>query len=355
MSANIFGERLKMLTFGESHGAALGVVIDGCPGAIPFDKALLQTELNRRKPGSNDAQTGVVSSRQEADQVEILSGVFENRTLGSPIAMMVRNTDAKSEDYEQLKNNPRAGHADDMWEKKFGVNDHRGGGRASGRETVARVMAGSVAQMILKATKPGTRVFGFASQIGSLQLKQQDYLEIKKRFQSATPPHPSHYFDQFAARFPSPLQNAQVEQLLTQAKTDGKSYGGIAQIWIENPPECLGQPVFHKLKADLTTALMGVGAVVGVEIGDGFAAALAEGTQFHGQGGKSPSYGGIRGGISTGERITLRVAIKPTSSVLDVAKQGRHDPCIVTRAIPVLEAMVNFVLADHLLWSRTDR
>jgi chorismate synthase len=356
MSANIFGERLKMLSFGESHGPGLGVVVDGCPAGVEFDQNLLNLELARRRPGQQgSAQSAVVSARAEADTPELLSGVFQGKTLGTPIAVLVRNHDQRSEDYEQIQNQPRAGHADDVWVKKFGISDHRGGGRSSGRETLSRVIAGSFAQMILKQVSPATRVYAFASQIASFTLKQQDILEIKKRFQSTTPPHPSPYFDQFVARFPSPLQSAAVEKLLSDAKENGKSYGGIAQVWIENPPESLGQPVFHKLKSDLAAAMMSVGAVSGVELGDGFLAVQAEGSEFHSHGPKHGGYGGVRGGISTGERIVLKVAFKPTSSVLDVAKQGRHDPCIVTRAIPVLEAMANFVLADHALWARTDR
>jgi chorismate synthase len=356
MSANLFGERLQMMSFGESHGPALGVVVDGCPAGVKFDLDLLKLELGRRRPGQTESvQQGVVSARNESDHPEILSGILETSTLGTPIAMIVRNQDQRSEDYQEILQAPRAGHADDVWLNKFGVSDHRGGGRSSGRETVSRVIAGSIAQMILRQLSPSTRVYAFASQIGSLTLKQQDILEIKKRFQSTTPPHPSHYFDQFVARFPSPLQSAAIEKLLRDAKEQGKSYGGIAQLWIENPPASLGQPVFHKLKADLTAAMMSVGAVSGVELGDGFLAVQAEGSEFHGQGPKNVGYGGIRGGISTGERIVLKVAFKPTSSVMDVAKKGRHDPCIVTRAIPVLESMANFVLADHALWQRTDR
>lgn len=358
MSANSFGSRFVVTSFGESHGLALGVVVDGCPAGVPFDLQLLMNELKRRRPGQHGQDAALVSERKEEDTPEIMSGVFENVTLGTPIAICVRNQDARPQDYQQIAAQPRVGHADDVWKNKFGVSDPRGGGRASGRETVSRVMAGAVAQMLLRKIHPSCRVYGFASQIGALTLNKQDYLEIKKRYQSSTPPTSAQYFDQFPARFPSALQSAQIEKLLTEAKAEGKSYGGMAQIWIENPPENMGQPVFHKLKADLTAAFMGVGAACAIEIGSGFEAATAEGSQFHGVQGRmsgAPSYGGIRGGISTGDRITIRVAFKPTSSVLDVAKQGRHDPCIVPRAIPVLEAMANLVLADHLLWMRTDR
>lgn len=343
-----------MTSFGESHGAGLGVVLDGVPAGVTWHEAVLTEELARRRPGAHGtASDGVVSARQESDVPEVLSGVFQGKTLGTPIAILVRNSDARSQDYAQIASQPRAGHADDVWREKFGHSDPRGGGRSSGRETVSRVMAGSVAQMLLRELAPGLRVYGFASQVGPLKMKQQDYLEIKKRFQVPHPPAGGSYFDGFVARFPSPAQSVQAEEMLKKAVEDGKSHGGIAQIWVENPPAGLGQPVFSKLKSDLASALMGVGATSGVEVGDGFLAAQAEGTEFHQN--KPGGYGGIRGGISTGERITIKVAFKPTSSVLDVAKQGRHDPCIVTRAIPVLEAMVNWVLADHLLWTRQDR
>jgi chorismate synthase len=336
--ANSFGNFFRVTTFGESHGSALGVVIDGCPAGVSFDHDLLVKELSRRRPG----QSAVVSARAESDQSEVLSGVFEQKTLGTPICILVRNHDAKSEDYDAIKKNPRAGHADDMWLKKFGHVDHRGGGRASGRETVARVMAGAVAQMLVRALSPATTVVGFSQKIGPFELDSHELAQITS----------TDAVDGCVARFPG-RQQSELEALLLQAKEDGKSYGGTAGLWVLNPPVGLGQPVFHKLKSDWASALMGVGATTGLEWGAGQAATDQEGSQFHAQA-ESP-YGGIRGGISTGETLVVRCFFKPTSSVLEVAKKGRHDPCIVPRAIPVLEAMTWLVLADHLLWQHLDR
>jgi len=337
MSANSFGSRFVITTFGESHGGALGVVIDGCPANLQFDEDLLRKELERRRPGGK-----LVSQRKEEDLPEILSGVFEGKTLGTPIAMIVRNKDPKSQDYEALRNSPRAGHADDVWGLKFGHRDHRGGGRSSGRETVSRVLAGAVAQMCCRHLAPEIQMKAYSSRVGSYSLSE---IERENVWQEDV--------DQFTARFPSP-QHEKVRELLTLAQAQGESYGGVAEIRIKGVPEGLGQPVFHKLKADLAQAYMSVGATAGVELGAGSESSEAMGTEFH-QHPRSENYGGIRGGISTGEEILLKVYFKPTSSILDVAKKGRHDPFIVTRAIPVLEAMTWLVLADHLLWQRGDR
>ncbi|UOF00767.1 chorismate synthase [Bdellovibrio reynosensis] len=341
MGANTFGSRFTLTSFGESHGTALGVVIDGCPAGVSFDEMILTKELERRRPGHHGSGQ-IVSGRQEADQAEILSGIFEGKTLGTPIAMIVRNQDARSQDYTQIKQQSRAGHADDMWKQKFGHSDHRGGGRSSGRETVSRVMAGAVAQMMLKQVCAPMKVIGYASQIGPLTLTAEEKAQVINKD-----------IDSFQARFPSKNDQA-VADLLKKAQEEGDSHGGVAEILITNPPAFLGQPVFHKLKSDLAQAFLSVGATNGFELGLGFESSSIKGTDFHGTREQS-QYGGIRGGISTGENILLRVSFKPTSSILDVAKKGRHDPCIVTRAIPVLEAMTYLVLADHYLWSRTDR
>lgn len=339
MSANSFGTRFVITSFGESHGPALGVVIEGCPAGIPFDFALLQKELERRRPGG-----ALVSGRQEADLPEVLSGVYEGRTLGTPIAILVRNTDARSQDYGQ-STPVRLGHADDLWKLKFGHSDFRGGGRASGRETVCRVMAGAVARMVLRECAPELQIQGFVSQIGPIELSDSELVEATSRS--------SVEIDGFPARFPSPKLSAEVVTLLERAKASGKSFGGRAVIRATGVPVGLGQPVFHKLKADLASAFLSVGATSAVEIGEGSDSSTAEGSEFHAL--SRGQYGGIRGGISTGEPLEVGVGFKPTSSVLDFAKKGRHDPCIVPRAIPVLEAMMALVLVDHLLWSRTDR
>ncbi len=339
--ANSFGNRLRLTTFGESHGPALGAVIDGVPAGIRWREDILRAELERRRPGSS----AVVSARGETDRPEVLSGVYQEKTLGTPIAIIVRNHDARSEDYEKIAQEPRPGHADDVWKLKFGHTDPRGGGRSSGRETVARVMGGAVARMILQELAPNFTILGFARQIGPYELTKADLESLPARTDA---------IDSFVARFPSRELETKVEALLQEAKREGRSYGGVAEIHIDGVPAGLGQPVFHKLKADLCAAMMSVGATTSVEIGAGAEAVHAEGSSFH-RSSDAERYGGIRGGISTGEKILLRVGFKPTSSVLDVAKKGRHDPCIVPRAIPVLEAMACLVLADHLLWMKTDR
>lgn len=343
MSASQIGQRFQVTSFGESHGAALGVVIDGCPAGVVFDEALLTRELERRRPGvrAETSSQQVVSARGEGDVPEVLSGVFEGKTLGTPIAIITRNQDQRSQDYSEIKNSPRAGHADDVWKDKFGHSDHRGGGRSSGRETVSRVMAGAVAQMLLKSLVPSLKVMAYTSNVGALALAPEDRAQLGK----INP-------DDYEARFPS-SQHLQVRDLLKQTQASGDSLGGWAELWIRGVPSGLGQPVFHKLKADLAMALMSIGAVNGVELGDGFEASTKSGVEFHR--GSEEVYGGIRGGISTGQDILLRISFKPTSSILNVAKQGRHDPFIVTRAVPVIEAMANIVLADHCLWQRSDR
>lgn len=335
MAANSWGSRFVVTSFGESHGKALGVVIDGMPAGVPFDEALLKQDLERRRPGGS-----LVSSRQEADEPEVLSGVFEGKTLGTPLAILVRNQDARSQDYQDLPT--RRGHSDDVWEAKFRHRDFRGGGRASGRETVSRVMAGAVAKMLLRSVAPELKIIGFTTQIGPLVLSSDELLRAHDL-----------EVDTFSARFPSIHQSESVVRLLEQAKAHGKSYGGTATLRVFHSPLGLGQPVFHKLKADLASAFLGIGATSAVEIGEGQEATTSEGTEFHSR--ENPPYGGIRGGISTGEPMEFHISFKPTSSIQDVAKKGRHDPCIVPRAIPVLEAMTALVLADHFLWSTTDR
>jgi chorismate synthase len=324
MSANRFGSLFQLTSFGESHGVAMGAIVEGCPSGVKFDEELLRSELLRRRPGRLKATSG----REEEDQAEILSGVFEGKTLGTPIAILIRNQDARPQDYEEMKTEPRTGHADDVWKDKFSNVDHRGGGRSSGRETVSRVIGGAVAQMFLRQSVAGISIQSELSQIGPLQ----------------------------GAFQPEHLDPA-AEELLVAAKREGRSFGAKVQMRIENVPQGLGQPVFRKLKAELATALMGVGAVIAIEFGEGVEAAKAEGTQFHSEaaGSETDRYGGIRGGISTGDPLQIHVTFKPPASVLDVAKKGRHDPCIAIRAIPVLEAMVWLVLADHLLWMRLDR
>lgn len=344
MDANRFGQLLTLTTFGESHGPALGAVLEGCPAGVEWSEALLLKWLERRRPGHSPW----TSARKETDQPEILSGVFAGKTLGTPIAIVVKNQDARSQDYAEIQPGQRAGHADDVWRDKFLHSDLRGGGRSSGRETLARVIGGSVAQMIGKHLAPELSVTGFASQIGPIELTQEE-----RRDAVTNSAQEIWWADQFPARFPQTAKSQEISDLLTRARAEGHSYGGEAQIVVRGLPRGLGQPVFRKLKADLAAAVLSVGASYSFILGDANAA-QCEGSEFHGRADES-TYGGIRGGISTGDPIQFSVGFKPTSSVLDVAKKGRHDPCILPRALPVLEAMVWLVLVDHLLWQRLDR
>jgi chorismate synthase len=347
MKPNAFGERFIVTTFGESHGPGIGCVIEGCPAGMDWNESLLVDLLRRRRPGlhthgdtPNLEISKVVSARQETDLPEILSGVFEGKTLGTPIAIFVRNRDSKSSDYSVGL--LRTGHADDVWQDKFGFRDHRGGGRSSGRETLARVLGGGVALMFLQRIHPGIKVFSFIDQVGPYCLSDQERVLVKAEGLAA---------EEFP--FPSSQRSA-VVQLLEQAKKKGESYGGSATLVLENIPRGLGEPVFRKLKSDLAGGMMSLGAACSVEIGEAERAAREPGTQFH-RSEISSNYGGLRGGISTGEKIVLRVGFKPTSSILDVAKRGRHDPCIIPRALPVLESMAALVLADQILFRATNR
>lgn len=341
MSANRFGHLFQITSFGESHGPALGVIIEGCPAGVSYRCQVLQQALERRRPGRHLS----TSSRNETDEFEILSGVYNEKTLGTPITVIVRNKDARSADYDAIKTNPRRGHADDVWLDKFGHVDHRGGGRSSGRETLARVIGGAFAEMFLSELAPELRVRAFPRQIGEFAITDADLEAVDE----------TNEYDIATSRFFLKEKRwSEVEAMLTNLRENGNSVGGIAEIQIEKSPRGLGQPVFHKLKSDLASAMMSIGAVTGVELGGGFSLATRTGQDVHVTS-EQTVYGGIRGGIATGETISIRAAFKPTSSILDVAKKGRHDPCILLRALPVLEAMAYLVLADHMLWSRLDR
>ncbi|MCB0378735.1 MAG: chorismate synthase [Bdellovibrionales bacterium] len=316
MTNNSFGQIFRWTTFGESHGATMGVVIEGCPAGLEFDFDLLKNFLERRRPGGAS-----VSGRQELDQPKILSGVFEGKTLGTPIAIIVENSDSRSKDYADIKDRPRRGHADDMWSGKYAHWDHRGGGRASARETVNWVIAGAVARMLCQALHSEMQISSQLLQVGPWKASDSTASDL--------------------------------ENLLQEAKAEGESYGALVELKVQQPPSFLGQPIFHKMKSDLTTAFMTTNACVGVELGAGFESVNQKGSEFH-QKHKSELYGGIRGGITTGEPIAFRLAFKPTSSINDVAKQGRHDPCVAIRALPIVEAMTWSVFADHLLMKRLD-
>lgn len=323
MPGNSFGQMLKITTFGESHGEALGVVIDGMPGNLLISLDDLQLELKRRAPGQHKVHT----SRKEEDTAEILSGVFENKTLGTPITVIVRNTNQKSADYDRLKNDYRPGHADRTTTQKYGIRDHRGGGRASGRETLARVIAGYFAGLIM----PQLSVYAYIAQVGPFKLQT----------------HPAdHFVDRGEINIPDTVMTKEVITFLEDCKTKGESAGGIVNVSILNCPIGLGEPVFDKLKADLAKAMLSLPACTGFGLGAGFGFADLLGSAISSQ---SHFFGGMEGGISNGEPIHFQLAFKAPSTIGDKAKEGRHDPCVLPRVIPVVEAMAKIVIADHFL------
>ncbi len=337
---NTFGELFRLTTFGESHGPAMGAVIDGCPAGVALTRAHVQAALDRRRPG----QSAVTTARQEADQVELLSGVHEEKTLGTPIAAVVRNTDARSKDYEALKKEDRLGHADAVWRARFVHRDPRGGGRTSGRETLCRVIGGAVAEALLARELPEVRTVAWVGQVGPLQAVP---LAVPTRAQ----------VDAHPTRCPELAVAAQMEQLILEAKAAGDSLGGSIDVRVTGLPIGLGEPVFGKLKSRLADAVSGIGAVSGVVWGgpEFFDDVQRRGSEFH-RGGREV-YGGIQGGLSNGEPLSLRVYFKPPATLALHAKEGRHDPCILPRAVPVVEAMVSLVLADLCLlrWARPHR
>lgn len=326
MASNSFGQLFTITTFGESHGVALGVVIDGCPAGIALKEEDFLHELARRRPG----QSAVTTARKEEDAPIILSGVFEGKTTGMPITVIVANKNQRPEDYEKLRNVFRVGHADQVFSEKYGHRDHRGGGRQSGRETVARVIAGTVARKILPKT---TKIIGHTKQIGPFVAKAFKPADIEK--------NPVRCADAAIAK--------KMTEYILDLKSKANSTGGLIEIRVENPPKNLGDPVFRKLKSRLAEAVMSIGAVTGFSYGAGFKTAEMQGKDYTAV---SANFGGMLGGISTGEPLILNVSIKPASSIGQVAKEGRHDPCIVPRVIPVVEAMVALVLADCYLMQR---
>lgn len=323
MSGNSFGEAFRVTTFGESHGEALGVVIDGMPAGISIDIEKLNAELKRRAPG----QHAVHTSRKEEDLPEILSGVFQNKTLGTPITVIVRNTNQRSEDYDSLKDHYRPGHADKTTMMKYGFRDHRGGGRASGRETLARVIAGYFAGLIL----PSVSFYAFIEQIAHFKLQ--------------TLPK-DHLVDRGEINIPDKHLTSEVIDYLKDCKTRGESAGGVVTLSIMNSPVGLGEPVFDKLKAEFAKAMLSIPACIGFQINSGFETALKPGSEISLD---STNFGGMEGGISNGEEIILKMAFKAPSTVGEKAKAGRHDPSILPRVIPVVEAMAKIVIADHYL------
>ncbi|WP_257458834.1 chorismate synthase [Archangium lipolyticum] len=329
---NTLGTLFRITTFGESHGPALGTVIDGCPAGVPLEREFIQAALDRRRPG----QSTITTARAEPDQVEILSGVFEGKTLGTPLAAIVRNTNQRSGDYDKLKTEDRPGHADAVWRERFKHRDHRGGGRTSGRETLCRVIGGAVAEAYLAQAFPSIRTVAWVSQVGNLV---------------SVVPEPGltrAMVDAHPTRCPDPVAREEMSRRILAAKEAGDSLGGSIDVRVDGLPVGLGEPIFGKIKALLAHALGSVGAVTGVVWGppDLLARIEQPGSVFHSQ---KDTYGGIQGGLANGEPLALRVFFKPPATLADHAKGGRHDPCIMPRAVPVLEAMVSVVLADLIL------
>jgi chorismate synthase len=344
MAGNSFGTLFRITTWGESHGEGLGVVIDGCPPRIDLSSEDIQKELNRRKPGQGSGS----SPRKETDQVEILSGIFKGKTTGTPISLLVRNIDVDSAPYEELRDIFRPGHADFTYQAKYGIRDYRGSGRSSARETIGRVAAGSVAKKILE--KDGIRIIAYTLELGGIRAENIDDEEIERNF------------------FRCPDRNAAIamEKKIEEVKIRGDTLGGIVEILVRGCPPGLGEPVFDKLEADLAKGLMSIGTVRGIEVGAGFRVARMFGSECNDplgpRGFEKNDAGGILGGISTGEEILLRVAVKPIPSIFLEQKTvdhsmrsvsfktlGRHDVSAIPRIIPVCEAMVAIVLTDHLL------
>ena len=356
MSMNSFGHLFRVTTWGESHGPALGATVDGCPPGVPIDEGAIQHWLDKRKPGQNKYTT----QRREADEVRILSGVFEGQTTGTPVQLMIENTDQRSKDYGEIAEKFRPGHADITYWQKYGIRDYRGGGRSSARETAARVAAGGLARAALSVLAPDIRITGYMTQIGphGIDRDRFDWDQI----------------DQNPFWTPDAVAAEEWAGYLEGLRKSGNSVGAIVEVVAQGVPAGLGAPVYGKLDTDLAAAMMSINAVKGVEIGEGMAAAALTGEEnadeiFLGNDGK-PVYssnhaGGILGGISTGQDIVVRFAVKPTSSILkprqtitkdgqaaEIITKGRHDPCVGIRAVPVAEAMMACVILDHILLHR---
>lgn len=347
MSGNTFGKLFTVTTFGESHGPALGAIVDGCPPGLPLSEGDLQYDLDRRRPGTSRHTT----QRREPDQVRILSGVFEGVTTGTPIGLMIENTDQRSKDYSNIKDRFRPAHADYTYHHKYGLRDYRGGGRSSARETAMRVAAGAIAKKYLAAQ--GIKVRGYMSQLGPIVIDFKSWDGV----------------DDNAFFCPDPDKLPELEAFMDQLRRDQDSVGAKISVVAEGVPVGLGEPVFDRLDAELAHALMSINAVKGVEIGDGFAAIAQRGSEHRDemtpQGFLSNHAGGVLGGISSGQPLIAHLALKPTSSITqpgrtidvhgnpaEVITKGRHDPCVGIRATPIAEAMMALVLMDHLLRHR---
>lgn len=357
--SSTYGTLFKISTFGESHGPAIGVVIDGCPAGLAFDTDFIQQELDRRKPG----QSRITTQRREADEFEVLSGVFDGQTQGTPIALLIRNTDQRSKDYGHIARQFRPSHADYTYQTKYGSRDYRGGGRSSARETAARVAAGAVAKLLL--AQQGVQIQAYVSQVGTLKLaKAYTELDLAKA-------------EDNAVRCPDPDMAEQMFQYIDEVRKNGDSVGGIVDCVITGAPAGWGEPVFDKLHAELGKAMLSINAVKGFEYGSGFAGAELFGSQhndefYTDENGavrtRTNQSGGIQGGISNGEAIYFRTAFKPVATIMQdqdsvdvdgqpvtVSGKGRHDPCVVPRAVPIVEAMAALVLADMMLRNKAAR
>lgn len=348
MAGNTFGQLFTLTTFGESHGLALGCIIDGCPPGLEISEAEIQVELDRRKPG----QSKFTTQRKEPDQVKILSGVFEGKTTGTPIGLLIENQDQKSKDYSKIKDTFRPNHADYTYQQKYGIRDYRGGGRSSARETAMRVAAGAIAKKYLKV-RYGIEVKGFLSQLGPIAIDKIDWNEVPK----------NPFFCPDASKVP------EMENYMAELSKEGNSIGAKLTIVATSVFPGLGEPVFNRLDADIASAMMGINAVKGVEIGDGFSVVEQKGTDHRDEmlpsGFMSNHAGGVVGGIASGQDIVTHIALKPTSSIrlpgksidkagkeTEVITTGRHDPCVGIRATPIAEAMLALVLVDHALRHR---
>ncbi len=355
---NIFGHKFRITTFGESHGLAIGVTIDGCPAGVNIDEDFIRSEMDRRKPG----QSRITTQRKESDIVEILSGVFEGKTTGTPIALVIRNQDQKSKDYSHIADKFRPSHADFTYTQKYGVRDYRGGGRSSARETAARVAAGAVAKLFLKTLN--IQITAYVSQVGNLRME--------KNYQDLDLKNAENNF----VRCPDPEMAEKMIAFIDQVRLDRDTVGGVVSCVIKGTPAGLGEPVFDKLHADLGKAMLSINAVKGFEYGSGFAGVELLGSQhndaFEVDGDKvitkTNHSGGIQGGISNGQDIYFNVAFKPVATIMQdqesinekgekviVSGKGRHDPCVVPRAVPIVEAMAALVIADFYLLDKTSK
>jgi chorismate synthase len=355
--SNTYGTLFKISTFGESHGPAIGVVIDGCPAGVVIDESFIQAELDRRKPG----QSKITTQRKEDDTFKILSGVFEGKSTGTPIAIVIENQDQRSKDYSHIANAFRPSHADYTYEVKYGNRDYRGGGRSSARETAARVAAGAIAKLLLQAI--GVSINAFVSQVGELKAPHYTALDLSKT-------------EDNIVRCPHPATAQKMIALIDQVRLDRDTIGGLVTCVIKNTPVGLGEPVFDKLHAELGKAMLSINAVKGFEYGSGFAGVALRGSQhndeFYNDGGrirtKTNHSGGVQGGISNGEDIYFNVAFKPVATIMQdqpsvdkagneatVSGKGRHDPCVLPRAVPIVEAMAALVLADFYLRARANK